>query len=97
MAGELCDARGQTIDLGDRLDRGLVVAARVALGLPGRIVLEGSYLPPITVADAQEVISLASAGEVQNVEFAQLDSMIYQRLMRAYDVAQDPQQAESIS
>lgn len=26
---------------------------RVALGLPGRIVLEGSYLPPITVADAQ--------------------------------------------
>lgn len=26
---------------------------RVALGLPGRIVLEGSYLPPITVADAE--------------------------------------------
>lgn len=43
------------------------------------------------------LFDLASAGEVQNVEFAQLDSMIYQRLMRAYDVAQDPQQAESIS
>jgi hypothetical protein len=26
---------------------------RVALGLPGRVVLEASYLPPITVADAE--------------------------------------------
>jgi len=26
---------------------------RVALGLPGRLVLEGSYLPPVTVADAE--------------------------------------------
>jgi hypothetical protein len=26
---------------------------RVAIGLPGRVVLEGSYLPPVTVADAE--------------------------------------------
>lgn len=42
------------------------------------------------------LFDLASTGEVENVEFAQLDSMIYQRLMRAYDV-QDAPQGESIS
>jgi len=40
---------------------------------------------------------LARNGEVDNLEFAQLDSMIYERLQQAYDVRDAAPMRESIS
>ncbi len=40
---------------------------------------------------------LARNGEVENTEFSQLDSMVYERFMRSYDIDASQAPAESIS
>ncbi|MGI8560273.1 MAG: hypothetical protein ACR2J7_02305 [Luteimonas sp.] len=40
---------------------------------------------------------LARNGEVENTEFSQLDSMVYERFMRSYDIDTIQTQTESIS
>lgn len=43
------------------------------------------------------LFDLVRTGEVDNVEFAQLDSLIYERLLQAYDCGREYGPAESIS
>lgn len=43
------------------------------------------------------LFDLVRTGEVDNVEFAQLDSMIYERLLQTYDCGREFGAAESIS
>lgn len=40
---------------------------------------------------------LVRNGEVDNTEFAQLDSLVYERFMRSYDIDTTQTQTESIS
>ncbi|MBB1472300.1 hypothetical protein H5368_04580 [Luteimonas sp. MC1782] len=43
------------------------------------------------------LFDLVRAGEVDNLEFSQLDSLVYARLLRAYDVDTAATAEESIS
>lgn len=43
------------------------------------------------------LFDLSRVGEVDNVEFAQLDSLVYRRLVQTYDSVQDAPGGESIS
>ena len=43
------------------------------------------------------LFDLARTGDVDNVEFAQLDSLVYQRLVQAYDAEPAAASDESIS
>lgn len=43
------------------------------------------------------LFDLVRTGEVDNVEFAQLDSLIYERLLKTYDCGREFGAAESIS
>ena len=43
------------------------------------------------------LFDLVRTGEVDNVEFAQLDSLIYERLLQTYDCGREFGTAESIS
>lgn len=40
---------------------------------------------------------LVRNGDMDNTEFSQLDSMVYERFMRNYDIDASPVQTESIS
>ena len=48
-------------------------------------------------AAVSRLFDLAKVGEIDNVEFVQLDSLVYQRLAQAYDACLDPETDESIS
>ena len=43
------------------------------------------------------LFDLVRAGEVDNLEFSQLDSLVYARLLRTYDVDASATAEESIS
>jgi hypothetical protein len=43
------------------------------------------------------LFDLVRTGEVDNIEFAQLDSLIYERLLQTYDCGREYGSAESIS
>lgn len=57
-----------------------------------------SYATDTTGHEAvTRLFDLAQNGEIDNVEFAQLDSLVYQRFAQAYDAPLDEARTESIS